>query len=65
MDNNVDKTKLRIQDIMSEIANLKKYNNDLRANCSGEKLEEYLDRLNNNIVQTQIKVENIYNETLK
>ena len=65
MDNNVDKTKLRIQDIMNEIANLKKYNNDLRANCSGEKLEEYLDKLNNNIVQTQVKIENIYNETLK
>ena len=61
MDNNVDKTKLRMQDIMNEIANLKKYNSDLRANCNGEKLEEYLDKLNNNIVQAQIKVENIYN----
>ncbi len=65
MNDNVDKSKLRMHDIMEEIANLKKYNSELMANCSGDKLEEYLNQLNSNIVKAQIKAEEIYIETQK
>lgn len=65
MNDNVDKSKLRIHDIMNEVAKLKKYNSELMANCSGEKLENYLQKLNSSIVQAQNKIEEINDEALK
>ena len=65
MNNDVSKRKLEIQDIMNEIANIKRYNNELHNNCRGDKLEDYLNKLNNNITQAQIKLETIYTKASK
>ena len=65
MTDNDAKNKLKMQDIINELANLKKYNNDLFSNVSSEKLESYLNELNAKIVTAQNKAEDIYTKNFK
>lgn len=65
MTDNDAKNKLKMQDIINELANLKKYNNDLFSNVSSEKLESYLNELNTKIVTAQNKAEDIYTKNFK
>ena len=59
-DNTKDKEKL--QEIIDEIANLKRYNNELANNTRGDKLENYINSLSRNINNLNDKVETIYQE---
>ena len=59
------KDKEKIQVILDEIANLKRYNNELASNTRGEKIENYINSLARNINVLNDKVENIYQENLK
>lgn len=60
MENKV-KDKAKIQEILDEIDNLKKYSNDLANNTRGEKLENLINNLNKNINLLNNKTEEIYN----
>ncbi len=55
------KDKAKIQEILDEIDNLKKYSNDLANNTRGEKLENLINNLNKNINLLNNKTEEIYN----
>ncbi len=55
------KDKAKIQEILDEIDNLKKYSNDLANNTRGEKLENLVNNLNKNINLLNNKTEEIYN----
>lgn len=55
------KDKAKIQEILDEIDNLKKYSNDLANNTRGEKLENLVNNLNKNISLLNNKTEEIYN----
>ena len=57
-----DKDKAKLNEILNEIENLKKYNNDLASNTKGEKLENYIDSLSKDINSLKIKVEKIYED---
>ena len=65
MNEEMSKNKLKMNDIVNEITNIKKYNNDLANNLKGDKLEEYLDKLNKDIIKAQDKIENIYTINFK
>ena len=58
--NDKAKDKEKLQEILNEIANLKRYNNELANNTRGEKLENYINCLSRNINNLNDKVENIY-----
>ena len=60
MNDEIGKNKLKLQDIMIEIDNLKKYASDLANNSQGEKLENYIDKLEKDIEKAQDKLEIIY-----
>ena len=62
MDNDINNDKLKIEEILEEIQNLKKYNRELANNTSGEKLENYIDSLSKDINQFEINVERVYEE---
>ena len=62
LDNN-DKAKL--DEILNEIINLKRYSNDLASNTRGDKLENYIDVLTKNINSLEDKVENLYEENFE
>ena len=57
LDNN-DKTKL--DEILNEIINLKRYSNELASNTRGEKLENYINNLTKNINSLENKIEYLY-----
>ena len=54
--------KARIQEILNEISNLKKYNNELGNSIRGEKLENLINNLNKNLNMLNEKTEKIYDE---
>ena len=62
MDDNTNQDKIKIQEILDEITNLRKYSGDLANNIRGEKLEEYVDNLNKSINSLEEKVEIIYDK---
>ena len=65
MNDNKSKNKLKMQDIINEINNLKKYNSDLFNNINGDTLESYVNELNKNIIKAETKAETIYTENFK
>ena len=60
MDESINKDKVKIEEILNEIENLKKYNNELASSVRGEKLESYVDSLSKNIKLFQNKIEETY-----
>ena len=52
--------KLKIHDIMDEIEDLKKYNNELLSNTNGEKLESYIYTLGKSINNLEEEIETLY-----
>ena len=60
MDESINKDKVKIEEILNEIENLKKYNNELASSVRGEKLESYVDSLSKNIRLFQNKIEETY-----
>ena len=57
--------KVKMQYIISELTNLKKYNSELFNNTNGEVLENYLNELNRNISKAQNEAENLYTKNFK
>ena len=62
MDDKV-KDKVKIQEIMNEIANLKRYSNELGNNVRGDKLENYINNFSKNINLLNDEVEKIYQDS--
>lgn len=56
------KDKAKLQEILDEIDNLKKYSNDLANNTRGEKFENLINNLNKNINLLNNKTEEIYDK---
>ena len=54
--------KMKVQEILNEISNLKKYNNELSNSIRGEKLENLINNLNKNLNMLNEKTEKIYDE---
>ena len=54
--------KAKIQEILNEISNLKRYSSELANNTRGEKLENYINSLSKNINTLNDKVELIYQD---
>lgn len=54
--------KQKIKDIITEIDNLKKYNNQIAANISGAVLESYANKMNKDILDLEKDVELIYEQ---
>ena len=65
MDDTKKQDKIKIEEILEEIDNLKKYSQELASNTRGEKLENYIDNLAKNINSLGNKVETIYEEKYK
>lgn len=61
MENN-GKNKLKTEDILIEIDNLKKYTNNVSSNIRSDKLESFVDLMNKSITKLQTETENYYNE---
>ena len=59
------KNKLKMQDIINEIDNLRKYNSELFNSVKGDKLENYLRALDKSIIKAQNIAEIIYTKDLK
>ena len=59
---NQGKDKLKTQDILIEIDNLKKYTNDVSSNIKSDKLESFVDLMNKSITKLQKETENFYND---
>lgn len=59
------KNKLKMQDIINEIDNLRKYNSELFNSVKGDKLENYLRALDKSIIKAQNMAEIIYTKDLK
>ena len=57
--------KIKMKEILDELANLKTYSKDLSNNTRGEKLENYINELAKNISVLNDKVEEVYDNTLK
>ncbi len=55
------KDKAKLQEMINELSNLKKYCNELGYNTRGDKLERYINALSKNITLFDNEVENIYN----
>lgn len=62
MDNELIAKKANSQNILVEINNLKKYMNGLSNNVKSEKIESFIEIINQNIVELQNKAEDYYNE---
>lgn len=60
--NDKAKDKEKLQEILNEITNLKRYSNELINNSRGEKIENYINSLSRNINVLNDKVENIYQD---
>jgi hypothetical protein len=63
--NDKAKDKEKIQVILDEIANLKRFNNELANNTRGDKLENYINSLSRNINILNDKVEIVYQDNFK
>ena len=63
--NDKAKDKEIIQVILDEIANLKRFNNELANNTRGDKLENYINSLSRNINILNDKVEMVYQDNFK
>lgn len=63
--NDKAKDKEKIQVILDEIANLKRFNNELANNTRGDKLENYINSLSRNINILNDKVEMVYQDNFK
>lgn len=61
MENN-GKNKLKTEDILIEIDNLKKYTNNVSSNIRSDKLESFVNLMNKSITKLQTETENYYNE---
>ena len=59
---NQGKDKIKTQDILIEIDNLKKYTNDVSSNIKSDKLESFVDLMNKSITKLQTETENFYND---
>ncbi len=59
------KDKLILDDILKEIDNLKKYNNELSINIRGEKLESYINNIQKNINTFEMNVEKVYEDNFE
>lgn len=57
MNDEMNKNKEKIQEITTEIINLKRYINELANNSQGDKLESYIDKLEKDVVKAQNKLE--------
>lgn len=57
--------KEKIQEILSEITNLKTYCNNLGTNTRGPSLEGYINRLSKNITLLNNEVEKVYDNSFK
>ena len=62
MDDNTIKDKVKFEEIMNEIANLKKYSKELSINTRGEKLENYINALSRSINNFEDDVEKTYDD---
>lgn len=58
----IDKDKIKFDEIITEITNLKKYSNELASNTRGEKLENYINLLSKNVNNLENNIEKIYEE---
>jgi len=65
MNNGLVQDKVKLQEILDEISNLKRYCNDLVNNTRGEKLENYIDNLNKSIISLENAIEIIYEKEYK
>lgn len=54
--------KMKVQEILNEISNLKKYSNELANNISGVKLENLINNLTKNINVLNDETEKIYDQ---
>ena len=54
--------KMKVQEILNEISNLKKYSNELANNTSGDKFENLINNLTKNINVLNDETEKIYDE---
>lgn len=54
--------KMKVQEILNEISNLKKYSNELTNNISGVKLENLINNLTKNINVLNDETEKIYDQ---
>ena len=59
MDDQTVKNKIKITSIVDEINSLKKYTDELRNNSSSDKIDNYLNKLNSDIVKALEKAESI------
>ena len=57
MNNQDINDKLKLESILNEINNLKKYNKQLNENTKGEKLENYINVLNKSLLSLEDKIE--------
>lgn len=65
MDESKIQDKVKMKEILNEIANLKKYSNELSSNTRGEKLENYINELKNKITILNNEAEEAYDNTFK
>ena len=65
MDETNLKDKTKLEEILNEIENLKKYNNELASHTRGEKLENYINSLGKNIYLLQNKIQDAYDNNYK
>ena len=56
------KDKVKIQEMLLELSNLKKYANDLANNTRGDKLERYINVLSKNITLLDEHMEKTYED---
>lgn len=61
MSEDISKEKLKTQDILSEIENLKKCTNQIANNVRSNKIESLVDNINNNVNKLQNETEVFYN----
>lgn len=60
MNDEINKNKIKIEEIMKEIDDIKGYINSLANNSKGDKLEGFIDKLDKDVIKTQNKLETIY-----
>ena len=63
-DDNLIKRKTKTQDILIEIDNLKKYINKLSNNVRSDKLESFIETMENSITKLQGETENYFNNEI-
>ena len=56
------KYKVKIQEILNELDNLKRYSNELANNVRGDRLENYINNLSRNVVLLSEQTEKVYED---